>query len=112
MKLTLRRIGLLQAAGLTLYVCFFAVAVWQFEMWLAPQHIQPQPVLGITIFLLAFIISAITCSSLVLAYPAVLFFGNKKEVAVKIILWTLFWLIIFFLAFLIISFVVLLKFSS
>ena len=100
MKLPSRTIGLFQAAGLVFYVSSFALTVNQVQQWLASKGIQPQPVVGITFFLLAFIISAIICASIVFAYPAFLFFENKKNEAVKIILWSLTWLIFFFIAFL------------
>ena len=96
MKFLSRTIGLFQAAGITLYVSVFAIAFQLFEQWFQTQGIQPQPPLGIVLFLLAFIISALICASIVFAYPISLFFGNKKDEAVKIILWSLAWLIIFF----------------
>ena len=105
MKFSSRTIGLFQAACLTIYVSFFAITVQQFQQWLKAQGIQAQPVLGIIIFLLAFIISAVISVSIVFSYPIFLFFENKKEEAVKVIFWSLAWLIIFFAAFLIFGFI-------
>ena len=107
MKLTNRRIGLLQAAGLVIYVSLFAITIQQIQGWFMVREIEPGPVLGIILFLLTFIISAIICASMALAYPAFLFFGHRQAAAVKIILWTLTWLIIFFVAFLIICLAIL-----
>ena len=100
---------MLQAAGLVLYVSLFASTVQQFGQWSMTRSVQVGPVLGITVFLLAFIISAIICSSIALAYPIFLFFGGKQKDAVKIVLSTLVWLIVFFIAFLIIGAIVFLR---
>ena len=106
MKFPPRTTGLLQAAGLTLYVSLFAMAAREFQQWVAAQAVKPEPILGIILFLLAFIISAIICSAIIFAYPLFLFFGNKKDDAVKIILWSVCGLILFFVSFLIIGSIV------
>ena len=100
MKYTPRTVGLLQAAGLVLYVCFFAFMVLTFDSVAANFQIEPSPILGITLFLLSFIISAVICGSLFLAYPVILFFRNEKNIAYRIIIWNIGWLVIFFLVFL------------
>ena len=98
MQLTPRRIGLYQAAGLTVYIISLAVAVYRLGQWFEWQGVTPSPILSITVFLLTFVISAIICGALFLAYPTLLFFGGRKSTAVKIALWTLAWLVIFFAA--------------
>ncbi len=100
MKSTARTIGFLQAVGVALYVSFFAVAVRTIGQWSEMHKTQPSPVFGIILFLLAFIISGIICISMLFGYPAYLFFGNNKSNAVKTILWSLAWLVIFFAGFL------------
>ena len=100
MKFSPRILGLFQAAGLTLYVSIFAITGHLIEQWLKAEGIQLQPPLAIIIFLLAFIISAIVSASIVFAYPIFLFFGNEKDEAVRVVLWSLGWLIVSFAAFL------------
>ena len=109
MKYPARTIGLFQAAGITLYVIIFAIAGNSFREWITTHNIQPHPVLGITMFLLAFIISAIVCGSLFLGYPALLFFEQKKDVAVKIIISSLGWLLFFFVIFALVGSFILLR---
>ena len=96
MKYAPRTIGFLQAAGLALYVSLFAITI----QWVKAQDIQPQEVFAIILFLLAFIISAVIGTSLILVYPISLFFSNKRTEAIKIVVWSLVWLIVFFAIFL------------
>ena len=51
------------------------------------------PVAGISLFLLAFVISAVISGSLVLAYPAVLFFDGRRREALRVVFWSAAWLI-------------------
>ena len=101
MKSTPRTIGFLQAAGLALYVSFFAFSVQFIDQWAKAHGAENAgPTVGITLVLLAFIISASICSSLMFAYPISLFFSHKKTEAIKTLAWSLGWLVIFFGAFL------------
>ena len=93
MKLSPRFIGFLQAAGLTLYVAGFAIFATHIQEWARARGVA-SPTLGITIFLLAFVISALISGSLLLGYPLVLFFGGKKAEALKIVLWSALWLLV------------------
>lgn len=95
MKYPSRTVGLFQAAGIALYIGAFAFTVSSIET-IFGNHPLPHPAFGIAIFLMAFVISATLCSSMMFAYPATLFFGGKKEEAVKAILWSLGWLALFF----------------
>ena len=92
-------IALYQALGLILYVSLFAFSVSKLQQWAWLQALPPAPALNITIFLLVFIISAVVCSSIMFAYPAMLFFGNRKDEAIKIVLWSLAWIILFLIIF-------------
>src|SRR4051812_42757109 len=105
MKYSPKTIGLFQAGGLILYVSFFAFAFQFFQQWADAKNFEPtSPLFPIIGFLLAFIISAIICSSIMFAYPIKSFFDGRKYLAYKIILWSLGWLLIFFILFLIIFF--------
>lgn len=86
----------MQAVGLTTYITLFATTANFVRQWFDTNGIKPPPVLGISMFLLAFVTSAFICVSIAFIYPGFLFFENKKSEAVKVILWTLVWLIIFF----------------
>ena len=100
MKYTPLTVGFLQAAGLACYVSLFALIV----EWARVQDMHPEPPLGIILFLLAFVISASVCASLMFAYPASLFFANKRGEALRTIFWSLVWLVLFFAAFAVANF--------
>ena len=88
--------GFIQASGLTIYVGLFAVAVERMQAWLqVNQPIFSSPVLGIMLFLMLFVISALISGSLILGYPAVLFFGGKKAEALLVLLWSVVWLAVY-----------------
>jgi Na+-driven multidrug efflux pump len=95
MKYPSQTAGLFQAAGLTVYVAVFAFMARCFVAWSAAYNFEPEPPLGIVIFLLAFIISATICASIMFGYPASLFFANKKKEAVHVVLWSIGWLSLF-----------------
>ncbi|MFA6354790.1 MAG: hypothetical protein WCX12_03865 [Candidatus Paceibacterota bacterium] len=107
MKLPPFKVGFLQAAGLTIYVGLFATILTQSADWIKTLGIEPSPVISITTFLLAFIISALICSSIAFGYSALLFLRGQKQPIPKIILWTAIWLIVFLLIFLFVNFVIL-----
>ncbi len=103
MKYSPASIGLFQAAGLTAYVSIFALLVQSVQQITILRNLNLPPVLGITIFLMTFIISALICGSIALLYPTELMLaGNKKE-ALRIIFWTLGWLVVFFLIMIILA---------
>lgn len=93
MKTSPRVIGLIQASGLALYVGLFAALIQQIQNWFPPTGVQLPPGMGIVLFLLAFVISALICGSLILGYPILLFSSGKHREAVKIVLWSLLWLV-------------------
>lgn len=92
-----RVIGFLQALGLCAYIALFSTTVFLVQRWVVAHAFQPHPVLVITSFLLAFVISALISGSLILAYPATLFFDGKKQEALRIIFLSAIWLIAIFL---------------
>lgn len=94
MKYTPRTIGFLQAAGLSLYVGLFGFMASSFTNWLRMNDIEPRPTVGITVFLLAFIISATICSLLMFGYPTMLFSDSRKSEAAQTIFWCVGWLIL------------------
>lgn len=91
--------GIIQAAGITLYVSAFGISLKYIQQWLADHHAQQHPVLSIILFLLTFIVSALICGSIVFTKPLLLFFDGKRTEALKIVLWTLLWLISFLVLF-------------
>ncbi len=102
-----KTLGFFQAAGLALYVIVFAASVQWFQQWLIIQNVHTGPMLSIILFLLAFVISAIICGSLIFAYPILLFFDGKKDKAISIVFWSAVWLIVLFVIFIAIAFMVL-----
>jgi hypothetical protein len=111
MKYQPKTLGLFQAAGLILYVSIFAFAFQFFQQWADAKNFEPtSPLFPIIAFLLAFIISAIICSSIMFAYPVRLFFVGNRNAAFRTILWSLGWLLTFFIIFLIIFFLFINKF--
>lgn len=98
MKNSPKIIGLVQATALVLYVTAFAVSAQNFQGWMMLHNGKPDnPALTITIFLFAFIISALVSSSCVFAYPIFLFFAGEKRKAGAIIGWNFFWIVLFFI---------------
>lgn len=94
MKTSPQFTGFLQAAGLAFYVMIFATCVQQVQSWFLLRAVQPGPVMSIVLFLLAFVISALICSSLILGYPILLFSEGKRREAVRTVLWSLLWLVV------------------
>ncbi|MEK7630206.1 MAG: hypothetical protein AAB432_02370 [Patescibacteria group bacterium] len=96
MKISQKLIPFLEVAGLTFYVSIFAISVQTAGSILPPI---PEPIIPMIIFLLLFVFSAIICSALMLGYPIYLFFDNRKQEAVKILIQSVIWLAIFFIIF-------------
>ncbi|MBI4132309.1 MAG: hypothetical protein HY474_01620 [Candidatus Sungbacteria bacterium] len=92
-----RTVGFLQAAGIAAYVALFATLAYQMRTLTEARAVAIHPIAGITLFLLAFVISALISSSTVLAYPAYLFFGGHRIEALKIIFWSAVGLVFFFI---------------
>jgi len=92
MKLSPKLTGLIQAVCISAYVFLFATAAQNFIEWAKTNSIEPHPILGAMLFLLAFIVSALISGSIVLAYPIWLFFTERKTDAFKTVLWSAIWL--------------------
>lgn len=88
--------GLFQAAGLTLYVVIFVLSAWNIGQWFETSGIKTHPALNMTVVLMAFVTSATICGTIMFTAPVLRFLDDKKNEAVQIVLWTIGWLIIFF----------------
>lgn len=95
MKTNPKMIALAQALGLALYVVVIATLINTVTSALHP--VNTNPVMGITLFLMLFVLSAFVSGSIVLGYPGWLFFSGKKELALHILGWTIVWLILIIL---------------
>ena len=89
-------IGIVQAIGVTAYVLLFAFAASNLER----LKVHPPQILAAAAFLTAFVVSALVCGSLVLAYPAVLVMQGKTKNALEIVAWSAAGLATFLLLFL------------
>lgn len=105
MKMNPKMAGLVQALGLGLYVGFFVALVQFIQQWFILRPIAPNPIFSAFLFLLAFVISALVCGSIVFIYPIFLFFAEKKNETIEVVIWTAIWLIFMFLILLILGFV-------
>lgn len=93
MKLNPKTIAFIQAVGLTVYVSLVAFFMQNAETWFGPQ--KDNKIFGTIVFLLIFVISALLSASIMLGYPALLFFRGKRKTALKIILMSVGWLALF-----------------
>lgn len=100
------KVGFLQAAGVTIYIVVFILAV----MLLSPlanyisrsgasliDYIYP------AFFLMAFVTSALITGSMVLAYPFWLLSKGKAKDAIIIVTWSTVWMIVLIFALFVIS---------
>ncbi|MFH1694264.1 MAG: hypothetical protein ABH880_00720 [Patescibacteria group bacterium] len=85
-------IGFLQAIGLSIYVGLVGFIMWNSEHWF-----ENEPSARNIIFvLILFVTSALMSALITLGYPAYLILKRKKTTrAIKIIIYTAFWLILF-----------------
>lgn len=82
-----RKIGFAQAVGVIVYIFLFALAATQIE-----KLQKPPEIIAATIFLTAFVISALTCGMLVLGYPAFLALRGQIKRAAEVVFWSGGWL--------------------
>lgn len=94
MKFSARAIALLQAAGLTAYVAVFAFLALHIQPWLIANR-NVHPILGIILFLLTFVFSALVSGALILGYPVFLFFEGRRSEALRIVVWSALFLLFF-----------------
>ena len=93
-------VGLLEAAGLTCYIVFIVLCMNFLsgpDGYLSAQN----EILAGIVMLMMFVVSALVSASIILAYPAALFLNNKRGAAVKIVIWSIAWLVIFEAVFLV-----------
>lgn len=93
MKNNPKLIALGQAVGLLAYVLLVAFFMKNAQNWFGPD--KDNPILGPVVFLLIFIISALVSASIILGYPALLFFQGQRKTALKIVLMSAGWLVLF-----------------
>jgi hypothetical protein len=94
MKHSQQTIGALQAIGLVLYIILVATAIQTVGQAFPDK--SPNPALGMSLFLLLFVTSALICGAVALGYPIKLFFiENKRAEAMQIVGWTIGWLVAF-----------------
>jgi hypothetical protein len=98
-KIPLQKIAFLQASGLALYTGLVALLMWKGNTLFGPIN----NFLGPLLFLLLFVVSAIVSALIVLGYPFILFWEEKKtKEALRLVAQTTLWLIIFIILILII----------
>jgi len=90
-------IGFLQSLGLSLYISLIALVIWNGETWFG----RIGNFLGPILFLSLFVVSAIICALIALAYPFIVFWDRKNtKEAMKMVFYTAGWLTFFVLLFL------------
>ena len=89
-------IAFLQVIGVVAYILTFTFTVNYVSGIFGDSDLGP-PMVGMSFFLLAFVTSALICSSLVLGYPLYLFLNNEKRKAVMLVLWSAFWFVLILL---------------
>lgn len=101
-KFSLGFIAFLQALGLVFYCLLIGIIFWQGETWFGPIF----SFVGPALFLVLFVASALISALIILGYPFVLFWEEKQTIkALKLIIYTIAWLI-FFVLLLILTFIV------
>jgi hypothetical protein len=91
-------IGFLQSLGLSLYILLIALVIWNGEAWFG----RIGNFLGPILFLSLFVVSAIICALIALAYPFIVFWDKKNtKEAMRIVFYTAGWLTLFVLIFLV-----------
>ena len=88
-------VGLLQAFGLGTYITAFALTVRQVGNLI--DHDTFEPALGISLFLLAFVTSALICSAIAFGYPLSLFLRGERREALEVVGWTIAWCLLLLL---------------
>lgn len=92
-------VSFMQSILLTAYIFLIGFFMVNANNWFGPMN--KTPILGPVLFLTIFILSAIISASLVLAYPFYTFWVKKDlNKAAKILIQTVFWLVIYLFVFL------------
>lgn len=99
-KYSLEFIAFFQAFGLLTYCSLIALLLWQGNNWFGKVPNYFGPLLFLTLFSTSALISAI----IVGAYPFILYFNKKQtKEAIRLVLYTASWLLIFVLGILFIA---------
>jgi hypothetical protein len=86
-------ISFLQALGLSSYISLVAVIFWKGDEWFGQANNYLGPALVLTLL----VASALTCGAIALGYPLYIALDKKKtQEAIKIVVYTTLWVIIFF----------------
>lgn len=89
---SLTTISFLQASALVIYCCLVGLLFWRGDKWFGPLTSYLGPVLFLTLFVTSALISAL----LVLGYPVILFWEEKRTIeAIRLVAYTAGWLIFF-----------------
>lgn len=83
--------SLINAFGVLVYVGLVAALMFNAQQLFGKMD----GILGLMAFLLLYVVSAAVVGALVFAKPVMLYVGNKKEEAVKMLIHTIGWLLIF-----------------
>jgi len=91
-KLSPKKLGFLQAAGLYLYCGLIGLFFWK-----APSIFGKQDNFSIPIIMLSLLVmSALICALIALANPIMIFWDEKKtKKAIKVVVYTVAWLVLF-----------------
>jgi len=95
MKINQKLIPPLEAAGLVAYVALVVTFMQNMKNLFDGPSNGSEMVIGI-IMILLFVTSALISASIMLGYPALLFMNGKGKTALKIVLQSIGWLIVFF----------------
>lgn len=91
-KLSSPFIGFLQALGLTLYCGLVGIIFWKGNVWFGNLN----NVIGPSIMLSIFVVSALICALIALSYPFIVFWDKKNtKQALQLVGYTAGWLFLF-----------------
>jgi len=101
-KFSLPFLAFWQALGLVIYCSLVGLLFWRGETWFGPMS----TFLGSAFILILFVVSALISALIVLGHPFILFWEKKQTIkALKLVIYTIAWLI-FFILLIILVFVV------
>lgn len=101
-RLSLEFVGFLQAFALVVYCSLVGVLFWRGNELFGPSF----TFLGPAVFLIIFVASAVISALLYLGYPFILFWEKKQtKNALKLVVYTTGWLLLFLVLFFLFSFV-------
>lgn len=82
--MNVKKIGFLQALGVTAYISLVAMFFWQASHYMPKVNQFLAPIM----FLLLLSVSVLVCGLLVFYKPYTLFFSGKKKEAIDVVLFT------------------------